>query len=208
MRIIAGTYGGRTIKAVPGSVTRPTASRIREAWASSVASLLPGGFEGTTVLDAFAGSGALGIEALSRGATDAVFVETSPRAVSVLKQNLSILDTNRHAATLLALDVFTSNAIRVLNKTGPYDLVILDPPYDSSVNRLCRWLQRLIENRLLKAGSLVSYEQQSKGGLPLTDSLLLSSGSLGGLMMVSCKTYGTTRLEYFSYQEGHSTEEH
>ena len=90
MRIVAGAFRGRSVQAPAGEGTRPTTDRVREALFSSLYSLR-GGFEGAVVLDAFAGSGALGIEALSRGAAQAVFYENDAKAAAVLKRNLASL---------------------------------------------------------------------------------------------------------------------
>jgi 16S rRNA (guanine(966)-N(2))-methyltransferase RsmD len=120
MRVIAGQYGGRRLVAPRGAATRPTADRVREALFSVL-----GDVSGLTVLDLFAGSGALGIEALSRGAARAVFVERAAPALTALRANLDALrieaDTHRGDAR-----TFVRNA----SSAGhTYDLVFLDPPY-------------------------------------------------------------------------------
>ena len=120
MRIVAGRFGGRRISAPPGQRTRPTSDRVREALFSIL-----GPLAGERVLDLYAGSGALGIEALSRGAAEAVFVERDARAAAVLRENLSALGTDA--------DVRRADALAVLRdaaKRGEtYDLVLCDPPY-------------------------------------------------------------------------------
>src|SRR5690242_13441956 len=93
MRIVAGEWGGRRIQAPPGRATRPTTDRVREAWMSTVAPVLPG----ARVLDLFAGSGALGLEALSRGAATATFVEQDAKAVTVLRANVEALGATEAA---------------------------------------------------------------------------------------------------------------
>jgi 16S rRNA (guanine966-N2)-methyltransferase len=123
MRVVAGALGGRRLKAPRGETTRPTADRVREALFSML-----GDLTGASVLDLFAGSGALGIEALSRGAARAVFVEKDRRALAVLHENLQALGLAEDVA-----EVRHSDALRVL-KDAPssgdtYDLVLLDPPY-------------------------------------------------------------------------------
>lgn len=120
MRIVAGRYGGRRIAAPPGAGTRPTSDRVREALFSVL-----GDLTGLNVLDLFAGSGALGLEALSRGAAHATFVERDAAAVRVLRANLELLGAGAdvHRADARA---FLGNA----SGTGePYDLLFLDPPY-------------------------------------------------------------------------------
>ncbi len=123
MRVIAGQLGGRRLKAPRGSGTRPTSDRVREALFAVLTDV-----RGARVLDLFAGSGALGIEALSRGAAKVVFVERDGGAVRALKDNLTALGIEpvdaevRHAEALRALD-----GARTREET--YDLVFIDPPY-------------------------------------------------------------------------------
>ena len=121
MRIVAGHLGGRRIAAPPGTDTRPTSDRVREALFSALGPLDPE----TRVLDLFAGSGALAIEALSRGAGSAVLVEQDARAVKVVRDNLSALDLD---AVVRRRDALA--ALRDAREAGEsYDLVFLDPPY-------------------------------------------------------------------------------
>ncbi|MBA2439002.1 MAG: 16S rRNA (guanine(966)-N(2))-methyltransferase RsmD [Acidimicrobiia bacterium] len=122
MRVVAGTARGRRIAAPPGRLTRPTGDRVREATFNALQSL--GALRGAEVLDLFAGSGALGIEALSRGATRATFVDDDPRALAVVRANL--------AATGLAgsARVVQADALHYLGGDGDdVDLALLDPPY-------------------------------------------------------------------------------
>jgi 16S rRNA (guanine966-N2)-methyltransferase len=121
MRIVAGEWGGRRIQAPPGRGTRPTTDRVREAWMSAVAPVLPG----ARVLDLFAGSGALGLEALSRGATSATFVEQDAKAVAALRANVEALG----AAD--AVRVVRGDALKYARglDAGAFDLALADPPY-------------------------------------------------------------------------------
>jgi 16S rRNA (guanine966-N2)-methyltransferase len=120
VRIVAGTLGGRVLRAPKGSDTRPTSDRVREALFSILASV-----DDARVLDLFAGSGALGIEALSRGAAQATFVDSAAPAIAAVRHNLSELG--------LEADVVKLPALRALACTPvadrEYDLVFLDPPY-------------------------------------------------------------------------------
>ena len=117
MRIIAGTRKGHTIQAPPGRDTRPTSDRVRE----NIFNIL-GPIDDAVVLDLYAGSGAMGLEALSRGAVQAVFVERDPDAVRAIEQNL---DKLRLRGTVLRQD-----AVAVLaGESRKYDLVFVDPPY-------------------------------------------------------------------------------
>ena len=136
MRIIAGSWGGRRIGAPPGRDTRPTTDRVREAWMSAVSPVLPG----ARVLDLFAGSGALGLEALSRGAAHATFVETAPAALRALRANLQALGAE-DASTVVRTD-----ALRFVGglDAGAFDLALADPPYGQGLaDALVRaWLER------------------------------------------------------------------
>lgn len=122
MRVVAGTARGRRLQAPPGTGTRPTADKVRQATFNALGSL--GAVEDAAVVDLFAGSGALGIEALSRGAASCTFVDADGRALAVVKANL--------AATGLAdrATVVRGDAARHLaTHPGPVDLALLDPPY-------------------------------------------------------------------------------
>jgi 16S rRNA (guanine966-N2)-methyltransferase len=121
MRVIAGRHGGRRLQAPAGDATRPTSDRVREA----LFSILGDRVAGARVLDLFAGSGALGIEALSRGAASATFVDDAPAALRVLRSNLEALGEDA--------EVVRADAVRWLHtasrRARQYDLVLLDPPY-------------------------------------------------------------------------------
>jgi 16S rRNA (guanine966-N2)-methyltransferase len=116
VRVIAGELRGRRLVAPAGSTTRPTSDRVREATFNALTSL--DAVEGAVVLDRFAGSGALGIEALSRGAARCAFVEVDRAALAALRDNLARFDLGDDRAT-----------VRSTPPAGPWDLVLLDPPY-------------------------------------------------------------------------------
>ena len=120
MRIIAGQWRGRPIIAPKGEATRPTGDRMREALFSMLASRL-GSFEELAVADLFAGSGALGLEALSRGAASCVFVEQDRAAVDALKANIAKLGAKA--------DVRAQSVLALPPAAKPYDLILMDPPY-------------------------------------------------------------------------------
>ena len=126
MRIIAGRWRGRPLIAPQGQATRPTADRVREALFSMLASRL-GSFEGLEVADLFAGSGALGLEALSRGAAHCVFVENDRSAVEAIRANIAALDAPG--------EVLARGAEHV-PLARPVDLAFLDPPYGSALAAL------------------------------------------------------------------------
>ena len=123
MRITAGEFRGRTIKAPADRRVRPTADRVRQAWFSILGGQLPG----ARVLDLFAGSGALGLEALSRGATRVDFVEIAAASLAALRANIAAFDAEDRVR------VHRSEALRFNGKLGPgaYDLALADPPYDT-----------------------------------------------------------------------------
>jgi 16S rRNA (guanine966-N2)-methyltransferase len=121
VRIIAGEWRGRPIAAPPRQGTRPTADRVRETLFSMLASRL-GSFEGLRVADLFAGSGALGLEALSRGAASVTFVENDMRAAQVLKSNIERFGAGDRARVL-------GGSALSLPAVDPFDLVLADPPY-------------------------------------------------------------------------------
>lgn len=121
MRIIAGRWRGRLIDAPPGWATRPTRDRVREAWMSAIQFELPD----ARVLDLFSGSGALGIEALSRGAAHVTFVEQAARTIDVLRANV------RSLGALDECDILRQDALTFVAtlEAGAYDLALADPPY-------------------------------------------------------------------------------
>jgi 16S rRNA (guanine966-N2)-methyltransferase len=120
MRVVAGRFGGRTLAAPRGRATRPTPERVREALFSIL-----GDISGERVLDLFAGSGALGIEALSRGAAEATFVDSSGAAVAAIRRNLDALGAEASVERRDALAFLVS----ARSRARQYDLVLLDPPY-------------------------------------------------------------------------------
>ena len=121
MRIVAGRFGGRRLVVPKDARVRPTADRVREAWMSILASELPG----ARVADLFAGSGALGLEALSRGAASADFVELAPGSLAALRANVAALGVEDAAR------VHRADALRFAARLSPraYDLALADPPY-------------------------------------------------------------------------------
>jgi 16S rRNA (guanine966-N2)-methyltransferase len=126
VRVIAGNHGGRRLKAPPGRGTRPTSDRVREA----VFGIL-GALDGARVLDLFAGTGALGIEALSRGAAGVLFVERDRAAARVLGENLAALGIGSEVAEVRRGEAL--GALRAARERGElYDLVFIDPPYRHS----------------------------------------------------------------------------
>jgi 16S rRNA (guanine966-N2)-methyltransferase len=157
-RIIAGRAGGRRL-AVPPSGTRPTADRVREALFSALTA--DPGLDGAAVLDLCAGSGALGLEALSRGAAHALFVESDRRAAGVLRRNVA-------AAGLPGAEVRTATAAAVLAAPAPraYDVVLADPPYAVGDAEVARWLAAAGAHGWLAPDALVVVERARGAAFP------------------------------------------
>ena len=155
-RIVAGVAGGRRLS-VPGQGTRPTSERVREALFSSLESRMD--FDGAAVLDLFAGSGALGLEALSRGASSAVLVESDSRAAAVVRQNIE-------SVGLAGASVKCAPVASVLAGVpdAEYDLVLADPPYAVTDDDLREILLTLRAQGWLTDDALVTVERSTRGG--------------------------------------------
>lgn len=156
-----------------GDATRPTTDRLRESLASMLASQRGLSFDGASVLDAFAGSGACSLELLSRGAAHATLVEANGKAQRTIRRNLAELGAG-DAATLVAGDAF-----RVAEREGvagsPFSIVILDPPYATEAQKLLQLVMGLAEGGHLAPGALVVHERSAQAeGLP--ESELLAAG--------------------------------
>lgn len=156
MRVIAGTAKGRRLKVPPGDRTRPTTDRVKEALFSSLQPQLPG----ASVVDLFAGSGALGIEALSRGAAHVTFVERHDRTARILAENVAACDVGDRA-TVVTVEV----QVALGSPPGaPYDVALLDPPYGTSDEQLAGVLSALAPH--LADGAVVTVERDRRSGAP------------------------------------------
>jgi 16S rRNA (guanine966-N2)-methyltransferase len=159
-RVIAGTAGGRRLAVPPGTGTRPTSDRAREGLFSTWQSLLGGPLEGERVLDLYAGSGAVGLEALSRGAGHALLVEADARAARTVRDNVKSLG-------LPGAEVRSGKAEQIIRATppgDPYDLVFLDPPYAVTDDDLREILLTLRSEGWLAGEALVTVERSTRGG--------------------------------------------
>jgi 16S rRNA (guanine966-N2)-methyltransferase len=152
VRIIAGQWRGRKLAAPESDATRPTADRTRETLFSMLTSRL-GSFEGLAVADLFAGSGALGLEALSRGAASCMFVEQDPPAIRALRQNIAAL----RAQPLC--EVRATSVLALGPAKRPLDLILLDPPYGSGAGSVA--LDRLARLGWIGDGTWVSLETEA-----------------------------------------------
>lgn len=177
LRITGGELGGRRFKAPPGNDTRPTSDKVREA----LFAILADAVEVELAADLFAGSGALGIEALSRGAEQCLFVERRGPALSVLRDNLSLLGLEKRSRVLKA---DAASPGKKLMQEGPVQLMLGDPPYDKGQ----------IEKLLSLAGR---HEFLAPGGwLVLEHSPRERPKEAGGLRIVDHRTYGQTELSF------------
>ncbi len=176
MRIIAGAARGRRLVAPPGDAVRPTADRVREALFSSLAPLIAG----ASVLDAFAGSGALGLEARSRGAGRVTLVEQDRRALTALRRNVETVDLG--STTVVPGDVLRFAATGTL-PGAPFDLVFLDPPYALAEDVLATLLADLVP--VLADAATVVVERAASAPAPRWPAALQPTGE---------RRYGSTRL--------------
>jgi 16S rRNA (guanine966-N2)-methyltransferase len=178
-RIVAGAVGGRTI-AVPPKGTRPTSDRVREAIFSRLEHL--GVLDGARVLDLFAGSGALGLEAASRGASEVVLVDSGRRAADVARRNVATLGLGG------TVRVVADTAERyVAGAVGPFDVVFLDPPYDLTEAALAVVLEHLAAPGVLARGAVVVVERSTRSPEPAWPA---------GLEPFARKDYGETAVHY------------
>jgi 16S rRNA (guanine966-N2)-methyltransferase len=178
IRVIGGSAGGRVLKAPPRGPVRPTADRVREAMFEI---LQARGWQDGRVLDLYSGSGALGIEALSRGASHCDFVEADARVAAVIKDNLALTGLKDRAT------VYTAPVARILPRlTGPYDLVVADPPYE--YDRAERELARVIEDGLLADDGILVVEHSRRHAWP---------EELAGRYLLITRRYGDTCVTFY-----------
>jgi 16S rRNA (guanine966-N2)-methyltransferase len=182
-RIVAGSAGGRRLQ-VPPKVTRPTSDRVREALFNALEVVLD--LEGLRVLDLYAGSGALGFEALSRGAATATFVEADRKAADVLRKNAN--DLHFPEAKVIARP---AEAVVATPPDEPYDLIFADPPYAITDAQLTKVLDGLVLNAWTAPGTLLIVERASRSPRPLWPSPVES---------LRDKRYGDTTLYWAEHR--------
>lgn len=152
LRILSGAFKGRILKSPSEKTTRPTQGVLR----SAVFNICQADIEGARFLDLFAGSGAMGLEALSRGAKSATFVEKDKKAASCIKENIALLGVSERS------EVFSTDAMTALHKmTKPFDIVYIDPPYDLNLQEI---VQTLLSCNLLTGWLFL--EEREKTHLP------------------------------------------
>jgi len=179
-RIISGTAGGRRLQTPPGSSTRPTSDRVREALFSRLEHR--GLIEGASVLDLYAGSGALGLEAASRGAAHVLLVESHKAAAKVIRANAVVIG---HPGVRVLADT-VERALAAGPPTGlRFDLVLVDPPYDVTEDALAAVLAALVQHQWLAREAFVVVERSSRSPQPTWPDGLELSGE---------KRYGETAM--------------
>ena len=182
MRIISGKFKGRKLRSVPGASTRPTSDRTREA----IFSIIGPEVRGARVLDLYAGTGALGIEALSRGAQSAAFIDVSRQALSVLEANLAAL------ALEVSINVIRWDLTRNLNclRSSPraFNLVFMDPPYNH--NLVTSTLNHLHASRCLENGARIIVEHSQRESV---------ESELAPIEVIDRRRYGKTLVSFLNY---------
>ena len=180
MRVIGGTARGRRLKVPRGQVVRPTAARVKE----SLFNILPRDFSGLLVLDLYAGSGNVSIEALSRGAARALLIDESSRSTAVIRDNLERLGLTERA------QVWTAPVLRSLRKLArsaqTFDLIFLDPPYEREL--VSATLQTISRCHLLRGDATVVAEHSAREPV---------RSSYHDLVLKDQRRYGDTLLSFF-----------
>jgi 16S rRNA (guanine(966)-N(2))-methyltransferase RsmD len=180
MRVIGGVARGRRLKVPKGQSVRPTAARVKEA----LFNILPRDFSGVRVLDLFAGSGNVSIEALSRGAEKTILIDESPRSVAVIRDNLDRLGLSERA------EVWTVPVFRALKKLAKsrqrFDLIFLDPPYDRG------WVETSLK-------AIAQYDLLSESGIAVAEHSPHEAvePQYGNLVLNDQRRYGDTLLSFF-----------
>lgn len=180
MRIIAGDYSGRPLKTLKGNATRPTLDKVKEAVFSS----LGGFFDGGAILDLYSGSGAIGLEALSRGMDKAYLVDKSREAVEIIKENVNTLKANDYATVLCMKDTIALKTLK--DKNVQFDLVYLDPPYALQQNE--KIISFLDSEGMLKENARIVVECLKEDE---------HSERIGNIHKYKDAVYGITRIVYY-----------
>lgn len=190
MRVVSGSAKGRPLKAVPGTGTRPTTDKVKEALFSMIGPY----FEGGTALDLFAGSGGLGIEALSRGMDKAVFVDLESKSIEVIRTNLKATKLEDQAA------IYRNDATRALKalakRSTQFDLVFLDPPY--RMKNGDELMLMMHELGLLEPEATIVLEYESKHDYP---------EQFGPFEQTRKALYGETAVSIYHYTPAATTED-
>ena len=184
LRVIAGVAKGHRLKTPRGMATRPTSDRVKEALFNIIAAFVPDSY----VLDMFSGTGSLGIEALSRGAAYAVFVDYHKECVDIIKENLNYTKLQSKAK------VFQADCLRVAKKLGRrgnrFDIIFMDPPY--SKNLVEGALSSIVENGIIKDNGIIVVEHRKSDTVPQ---------KIGDVELVRRQDYGDTSLSFYRRKE-------
>ena len=184
MRVISGRYGSRPLKAVPGQHTRPTTDKIKE----NIFNLLEGNFNGGWFLDLYGGTGAIAIEAVSRGMDHAVICEKYRPAIETIKKNITITKESEKFTLLSGIN--RKSLEKNKEKLQIFDLVMIDPPYDK--DRTVSDIEWLAENQLIDHHSRIVCESDSQTRLP---------DIIGNYVKYRHKTYGLTGIHLYRWKE-------
>jgi 16S rRNA (guanine966-N2)-methyltransferase len=180
MRVVSGACKGRQLQAVPGMTTRPTTDKVKEAIFNMVGPYFDGGIG----LDLFAGTGGLGIEALSRGLDLVIFVDRDPKAVQTIRKNIEICGLKDKAEVYRNV---ADRALKAVQKRGlQFDLIFLDPPY--KMQQLKTLIEKIDQENLLTSNGWIIAEHSNEISLP---------ESIGSLQMIKHETYGITAVSLF-----------
>ncbi len=185
MRIISGSARGRQLASISGLTIRPTPDRVREALFSMLNSRL-GSFFGLKVLDLFAGSGALALEALSRGADSAVLVDSSRQAEQTIEKNIALCQFQRQT-TFIGRNVATT--LTGLQGNSPFDLIFLDPPYGHQL--VPPTLQAIADLQLLGENGIICVDSAKNENY----------NDIGNLILITSRCFGSTRIHLYCLPE-------
>lgn len=182
MRVVSGKYKGKSLRAVPGSSTRPTTDKVKEA----IFNIIGPYFDGGMGLDLFAGSGGLGIEALSRGVENMIFVDRDSKAIQTIHENLRTCGIEDEA------EVYRNDANRALKAIIKRDIVFeyifLDPPY--AKQQLKEILETIDKNKLLSQNGVIVCEHSSDVSMPI---------KIENLNQIKKETYGIITISIYTY---------
>jgi 16S rRNA (guanine966-N2)-methyltransferase len=190
VRIVAGEFRGRRIEAPKGQDTRPTTDRVREALFSSLGSIAGPGLGGGSALDAFAGTGALGLEALSRGVDSVTFIECDRAALAAVRRNIETCGVQ--SRTRLVTGDAVALAGRGAIPGGPFALLLLDPPYRLDAGEVATVISQLVVHDLLGDEALIMLERASD-----TEPVWPE-----GVRVLTQKRYGTTSVDIAIWERG------
>lgn len=190
MRVISGTAKGRSLKAVPGMGTRPTTDKVKEA----IFSMIGPYFDGGRVLDLFAGTGGLGIEALSRGMDRAIFTDMDKKSIETIKENVRATGFEDKA------EIYRNDANKALKalakRKAKFDLVFLDPPYRLKILR--ELVEALLQNELLEDRAIIVMEHDADDAF---------EDAIGACVPIRRSEYGETAVTIYTYNSNQQIKE-